>query len=213
MLKRLFRDPEARPMKKSQALTCAQIGAALEAAEAAGLYRDGPAARTLNALLDVLTTDAARDSEPARVAEGALPITCAQVDEAIEEVRLIGIDAKALRILKRARNLISLAEKKRAAEQAASASQYVTRQELDAALEAMGAAIGCAAHQFSETYYRHENFTASLSRMAAQSPAPMRAPLGRLVAAVCGYREPEKVPESYAERMAREAYGTPRPRS
>ncbi|HEX5461062.1 MAG TPA: hypothetical protein VFX20_13945 [Steroidobacteraceae bacterium] len=199
-------------MKKSQALTCAQLGAAFEAAEASGLYRDGPAARTLNALIDVLTTDAARDSEPARVAEGTLPVTSAQVDEALAELREIGVDAKALRVLRQGRQLIARAEKQRAVEQAAAGPQYATRQELNAALEAMGAALGCAAHEFGKTSYRQQDLIRHLSQTANQSSSLVRPFLSRLVDAVCEYREPKKVRESDTERFAREAYGVSRSR-
>jgi hypothetical protein len=127
----------------SNKLTCAQLGAALEAAETAGIYRDGPTMHTLNALVDSLTLHAQRDNDPARVTDGDLPVTVEQVDEAIAELRdpEVSLARRHLKSLKAARDLLAAEVARRAAEQAAEGSGFVTRAEFSAWARAVAFAL------------------------------------------------------------------------
>lgn len=127
----------------SNKLTCAQLGAALEAAEAAGIYRDGPTMHVLNGLTDSLTLHAQRDNDPARVSDGPLPVSVEQVDEAIAELRdpEVSLSRRHLKALKAARDLLAAEVARRAAEQAAEGSGFVTRAEFAAWAKAVAFAL------------------------------------------------------------------------
>lgn len=126
----------------SNKLTCAQLGAALEAAEAAGIYRDAPTMHAINALVDSMTLHAIRDSEPVRVAEGVLSVTVEQLDDAIVELRdpEVGLARRHLKSLKIARDLLAQEVKRRAAEEKAEGGEFITRKEFSS----FAVAVACA---------------------------------------------------------------------
>lgn len=117
---------------RTPSLTVADLAVAFESVNETSLARDGTTARVLNGFFDVLTVDAVNDSDPARVPDGRLPVTVAQVDAALEEAREEGLPRKPLAILRQARELLARAE----AEQAAIDAQPVTRGEFEAEREA-----------------------------------------------------------------------------
>lgn len=122
-------------------LTCAQLGTAIAAAEATGLYRAGPAMLALNGLFDALTSDASRDSDPVSVPDGPLPVSSAQVDQALEEAREAGLDAKTLGVLKKAGALLARAEEAQEAQRSCAGSAPLPRVEFEAFVKAVAIAI------------------------------------------------------------------------
>lgn len=126
----------------SNKLTCAQLGAALAAVEAAGLDRDAGATRAVNALVGALTLHATRDSEPVRVADGELSVTVEQVEEAIAELSEpeVGLARQHLKSLKIARDLLAQEVKRRAAEETAECGEFITRKEFSS----FAVAVACA---------------------------------------------------------------------
>jgi hypothetical protein len=117
MLEGVFHRKKAMDNETSAApLTCAQVNGAIETVNGLGLSRNGPTLQALNALCDVLTlevTDIFNDREAAHVAAGDLPVTSAQVNEALTEVSE-DLDGASLSILRRARDLLAEAEAQRA---------------------------------------------------------------------------------------------------
>jgi hypothetical protein len=127
----------------SNQLTCAQLGAALEAAEAAGLDRDGPTMHTLDALIDALTLHTTRDSDAARVTDGDLPVTVEQVDEAIAELRdpEVSLSRRHIKSLQSARDLLAHEAARCATAEAAVGAGVVTRAEFAAWARAVAFAL------------------------------------------------------------------------
>lgn len=124
-------------------ITCAQLGAAIEAAEAAGLDRDGPTMHTLDALIDALTLHATRDSDAARVTDGDLPVTVEQLDEAIAELRdpEVRLSRRHIKSLQSARDLLAHEAARRATAEAAEGGGVVTRAEFSAWARAVAFAL------------------------------------------------------------------------
>lgn len=127
----------------SNQLTCAQLGAALEAAEAAGLDRDGPTMHTLDAIIDALTLHTTRDSDAARVTDGDLPVTVEQVDEAIAELRdpEVSLSRRHIKSLQSARDLLAHEAARRATAEAAEGAGAVSRAEFAAWAKAVAFAL------------------------------------------------------------------------
>lgn len=131
-------------MLKRPSLTAGQLGAALEAAHGLDLYRDGATMRTLAALFDVLVDDEQADSDPVRVADGELPITVTQIDDAINALREAGLGRAHVASIKQAHDLLAGAETERAAAAAAAGGRPATKGELDALVNAIGVAFAAA---------------------------------------------------------------------
>ena len=95
---------------------------------------------TLAAFFDCLVDEQSENEAP-RVADGPLPVTVAQVDEALEAIREAGLGRAHLAALKRGRDLLATAETERTAALTAAGGRAVTRAELDAFVAAMGVVV------------------------------------------------------------------------
>jgi ABC-type transporter Mla subunit MlaD len=144
---------------------------------------------------------------------GAAPVTLAELDAALSEVRDLNLP-KALRTLKAVgEQLAHAAEQAQAATVAEGAEPlFITRKQLDAALDAMGAVVGAAAECFSDTHFIKGNLIGDLSRIAGDASGQMAPYVKRLVRAVCAYEPPKRIPESQEDRLYRNNHGRARPR-
>ena len=127
--------------KFSAPLTAGQLGAALEAAHCLDLYRGGPTIQTLIALFDSLVDAESGESDPARAADGSLPVSAGQIGRALEELREAGLGRAHLASLARARDLVAEAEAERSKAAAAAGGRPATKAELDGVLAAVGVAL------------------------------------------------------------------------
>ncbi len=179
--------------------------AALESAIAACCAELDPACATVQTLqqLYALVDDGS-------VRFGAAPVTLAELDAALSEVRELNLP-KALSTLKAVGEQLA-----HAAEQAQAAAEgaeplFITRRQLDDALDAMGAVVGAAAECFSDAHFIKGNLIGDLSRIANAASGPMAPYVKRLVRAVCAYKPPKHMPESQEDRLYRQAHGRARP--
>jgi hypothetical protein len=143
----------------------------------------------------------------------AAPVTLVEFDAALAEVEELD-RPKALSTLRAVRDLLAdAAEQAQAAVGAADAEPlFITRKQLDAALDAMGAVVGAAAECFSDTYFTKSNLIGDLSRIGNAASGPMAPYVKRLVRAVCSYKALPRVPESQEDRLYRQQHGRARPR-
>ncbi len=184
----LNRNKKATPMPTTaRPLTLRTLGIAMQSLEGSSLYRDGPAAHTLYAMYDALTLHAARDSEPARVAEGPLPFTLEQLDEALAEVGELELPASTMNTFRRARGLIAKAEEQAAARAAAAPPAFVTRQELDAALTAIGLAVSETVNAARDNFADAARYFTRLEQVTERAPSAVRPFLKRISEAAEGH--------------------------
>jgi hypothetical protein len=182
--------------------------AALESAIAACRAELDPGCSTVQTLEQLY---ALVDDEAVRF-DGASPVTLAELDAALSEVRELNLP-KALRTLKAVgEQLAHAAEQAQAATAAEGAEPlFITRRQLDSALDAMGSVVGAAAECFSDTHFIKGNLIGDLSRIANDASGPMAPYVKRLVRAVCSYEAPKRVPESQEDRLYRQQHGRARP--
>lgn len=167
------------------------------------LYREGPAMRTLERMFIALDPDESADPVVPRLSKVSPPVSAEELDVAIEEVEP-ELGAFAVSVLKRARSLIAGAEQ---VTETAEPAEYVTRQELDAAIEAIGVALGCAAHEFSQVNFSTGALIRDLSATADASAAAVRPFVRKILTGIEGFREPVSreltATERFHERMRR----------
>jgi hypothetical protein len=195
--------PTSAPAKRQNAVTAAALESAI-AAVSAELDSTSSTRQTLERLYAL--TDRVADDGIVRL-DGPAPVTCAQLDEALGGVGDLPVNV--LRTLKGIRAVLARAEEQ---DVRASAGQYVTRQELDAAIDALGDAFGCVVYQLGQTNVTMSDIISQLSRTANAAPERTRPIVRRLLDAVCAHREPERVPESSVDRLYRNQHGRAKPR-
>lgn len=169
-------------MTRTKPLTSAQLNAAM------AVVTDRFEYPALEALCGVLTVvDAFDDNEPMRVAaEDPLPVSVAQIDEALTQLDdpESGLDARTLRTLKRARDLLAEAEKERAAEDAkaaAAGTKYVSRAEFDALRTAQAIALAQLISCVSTAMWAPGRYFSSMDAIAEKEPAAVKRELQRLL--------------------------------
>lgn len=183
--------------------------AALESAIAACIAELDPSCATVRTLEQLY---ALADDGIVRL-NGAAPVTVAELDDALAEVHDLKLP-KALSTLKAVRALLAHAAEQAQAAIAAEGAEplFITRRQLDSALDAMGAVVGAAAECFSDTYFTKSNLIGDLSRIGNAASGPMAPYVKRLVRAVCSYEASPRVPESQEDRLYRNNHGRARPR-
>jgi hypothetical protein len=201
--------PAPKRTRKSASVTQGELEDAIDAVHAE-VYSESSTMHTLEKLW-ALTGDSASRAEPLKI-EGLGPITAAELDAVLEDIKDVELPASATVALKRTRALLAQAEDQAAAKAATDPLRYVSQQQLEDIFVALGTFVGCAAEEFSQTHFQKSELIAHLSQTAARATPRVRPYLRRLVDAVVSYNTPRPEPMSYTDRCAREAFGAARPR-